>query len=136
MCVDEIERMHARALGALAGACCLALPAVANADYPHVVSRGETLSSVAAQDGLSVSALAAANGLSTTASLVSGTVLKIPPKGVEESAPTVSTGTADTGTEGSGSASAGGGSYVVQRGDTLSAIAARAGMTTSQLAAI
>ena len=37
-------------------------PATASAAFEHVVAKGETLSSVAAADGLSVSQLAAANG--------------------------------------------------------------------------
>jgi LysM repeat protein len=130
--------MHARALGALAGACLLALPAAANADFPHVVSRGETLASVAAQDGLTVAALAAANGLSPNATLIAGRILQIPPRGVLEKRSTSSTGTASTSSEragGTGSASAGG-TYVVRSGDTLSAIAARAGTTVGELAAL
>jgi N-acetylmuramoyl-L-alanine amidase len=47
-----------------------------------VVARGETLSSVAAVDGLSISAIAAANGLSVNAQLVTGKVLWIPPRGI------------------------------------------------------
>jgi len=124
--------MHARALGALAGACLFALPASANADFAHVVSPGETLASVAAQDGLTVAAVAAANGLSPNAQLVSGMVLQIPPQGTQGSAsstaaPTTTASTA-TGTEA--------GTYLVQPGDTLSGIAARAGTTPGQLAAL
>jgi len=125
----------------------LALPAVANADYPHVVSQGETLSSVAAQDGLPVSALAAANGISPNANLIAGMVLQIPPKGVSETPSTASRGTTastgavsmnSTSSQGAGqtgSAGTGGGSYVVRPGDTLSGIAAQAGTTVGQLAA-
>ena len=127
--------MHARALGALAGACLLALPAAANADFPHVVSRGETLASVAAQDGLTVAAVAAANGLSPHASLIAGRILEIPPRGVLEKRSTSSTGTAPTRSDGeTGSTGTGGGTYVVRAGDTLSAIAARAGTTVGELA--
>jgi murein DD-endopeptidase MepM/ murein hydrolase activator NlpD len=60
----------------------VALPASASANYPHVIQRGETLTSVAAVDGLSVSALAAANGMSVNSQLVAGQILQIPPRGV------------------------------------------------------
>ena len=122
--------MHARALGVTAAACLVALPAAANADFPHVVSRGETLTSVATQDGLTVAALAAVNGLSPNANLTAGTVLQIPPQGGDETGSTSFQGAGQT-----GSAGGGGGSYVVRPGDTLSAIAARAGTTVGQLAA-
>jgi soluble lytic murein transglycosylase-like protein len=60
----------------------VALPATASANYPHVIQRGETLTSVAAVDGLSISALAAANGMSVNSQLVAGEILQIPPRGV------------------------------------------------------
>jgi soluble lytic murein transglycosylase-like protein len=58
----------------------LLLPAVAFANYPHVVQSGETLTSVAALDGLSVDAIASANGISNQSQLVAGQVLWIPPR--------------------------------------------------------
>ena len=57
-----------------------ALPASAAADYPHVVQPGETLTWVAAVDGISIQALAAANGISPNAELIAGQVLLIPPR--------------------------------------------------------
>src|ERR1700733_6868257 len=60
----------------------VALPATASANYRHVIQRGETLTSVAAVDGLSISALAAANGMSVNSQLVAGQILQIPPRGV------------------------------------------------------
>jgi N-acetylmuramoyl-L-alanine amidase len=114
----------------------LALPAAASAYFVHVVAPGESLSSIAAQDGLSVGQLAAANGLSPNAELTAGSTVQIPPQqpGVS-AAPTA--GTASTTTVSTTSAdTAPSGSYVVQPGDTLSAIAARAGMTVDQLAAL
>jgi N-acetylmuramoyl-L-alanine amidase len=127
--------MNPRTLGLVfACALLLALPASAAADYPHVVAPGETLTSVAATDGLSVSALAAANGLSPDAELVSGTILEIPPQTAYTEAGSPSVATAAP-AQSSGSAG-GGGSYVVQPGDTLSAIAARDGTTVAELAAL
>jgi N-acetylmuramoyl-L-alanine amidase len=107
----------------------LAVPATASADFGHVVAPGESLSSVAAADGLSVGQLAAANGLSPDASLVAGSTIQIP----RQSAVT------GEGTEcceaGQGApAPPAGGSYVVQPGDTLSGIAAANGITVDQLA--
>jgi LysM repeat protein len=131
-----------RAALLLAAAGTLAAPAIAAADYPHVVAPGETLTSVAAADGLTVAQVAAANGISPFAQLVAGTTLQIPPQGVAPAA----TLTSATGSVGDGdgdgddpstgaSSSSVGGSYVVQPGDTLSAIAARAGTTLAALAA-
>jgi LysM repeat protein len=67
------------------------LPASAAADYGHVVQRGETLTSVAAVDGLSVEAIAAANGISPEAQLVAGQILLIPPQTAETAAVTTRT---------------------------------------------
>lgn len=88
-----------------------------------MVAPGESLWSIAAADGLSVDQLAAANGLSPNAELIAGATIMIPP--VTSGVLTPSTATSSgTGT-----------GYVVQPGDTLSAIAARAGTTVAQLAA-
>jgi N-acetylmuramoyl-L-alanine amidase len=114
-------------LCALAAVAALVVAAPAAAAI-HVVAPGETLTSVAAVDGLSVSELAAANGLATTSELITGQTLVIPP----QTAGVWSAGTAAV-TE---SATANEGSYVVQPGDTLTAIAERAGTTIASLAAI
>ncbi len=125
-------------LVAAAPAAFVSLPAMARADYAHVVSAGETLTSVAAQDGLSISALAAANGISTQAQLVTGTVLEIPPQGGATGAP-AATSSAPAGAgqpvHAAPTAVVGGG-YVIAPGDTLSAIAARHGTTVAALAAL
>jgi LysM repeat protein len=132
----------------------LAAPATASAAFPHVVAPGESLSSVAAADGLSVDQLAAANGVSSSAGLVAGSTLMIPPQtsagttGVAASAQAAAPATTatseeagevtpdgDEGTAEAAPASPGGGGYLVQPGDTLSAIAAANGITVGQLAA-
>jgi N-acetylmuramoyl-L-alanine amidase len=138
----------------LAVAVALAAPSLASANFLHVVTPGESLSSVAATDGLSVAQLAADNGISPTTSLITGATLAIPPQGVV-SGPVVTTSgsaTAAGSTVGDGdadsdavastavapvrtSSGSGSGSYVVHPGDTLSAIAARAGTTVANLAA-
>jgi N-acetylmuramoyl-L-alanine amidase len=109
-----------------------AIAAPAAGHVVHTVEPGESLSSIAAEDGLSVEALAAANGLSSDAQLIEGTNVSIPPQGGSSSSASSSSGTTSSSSSSSGS---GAGSYVVQPGDTLSEIAARAGMSTSELAA-
>ena len=128
----------------------LVLPTAASAYFVHVVASGESLSSIAAQDGLTVDQLAAANGLSPDAQLPAGSTVQIPPQGSGVSATPAasstgsgSAGDGDSDVDDSGSTGAAAptstapaGSYVVQQGDTLTAIAARAGMTVNQLAAV
>jgi LysM repeat protein len=155
----------------------LIAPSAASADFVHIVAPGESLTSVAAADGLSVGELAAANGLAPTAQLIVGTPLQIPPQGPGGTVPAgagvgappgagvtasvtpsavnqasavgdgdadgddsaVSDDTATSATPAapvnSATAAVGGGSYVVQPGDTLTAIAARAGLGVAELAA-
>jgi N-acetylmuramoyl-L-alanine amidase len=105
----------------------------------HVVQPGESLWSVARADAVSPAALAATNGLSAGSPLIAGSVIQIPgPASAGEStAAGDNDGDSDdgvaNGTERTGS-TASSGSYVVRPGDTLSAIAARAGTTTAALA--
>jgi LysM repeat protein len=115
----------------------LFVPATASASFMHVVAPGESLYSVAATDGLSVDQLAAANGLSPNSSLIAGSSLAIPPQGGgTTSATTYSSTPSSTTTYASTEQPASStGGYVVQPGDTLSAIAARAGVSVDQLAA-
>jgi LysM repeat protein len=134
----------------------LAAPSAAQANFMHTVMPGETLTSIAATDGLTIDQLAAANKISPTTKLVAGSVLAIPPKGAPA---TSSNKTANMGsatrssacdgdadsddqacsgaaTSSASTATSSAGSYVVQPGDTLSAIAARAGTTVAQLASL
>ncbi len=130
----------------------LVVPATAAANYAHVVTRGESLASVAAADGLSVGQLAAANGLSTSSQLITGATLQIPPQGATSSvatSPVLSAGAGDQelgeAPDGDESTAAGTatpavlttttGGYRVQPGDTLSGIAAANGLSVDQLAA-
>ncbi len=87
----------------------------------YVVQPGDTLSGIAARNGLSLDSLAAANGLSLADILPAGTVLHISGSAANASG---TTATASTG-----------GSYVVQPGDTLTAVAARSGLSVASLAA-
>jgi len=128
-------RLRLSLLIAAAAGAMLGVPATASAYFVHVVARGESLSSIAAQDGLSVDSLAAANGLSPDTELLAGSTIQIPPQGVTVVAPSTTEGiTETTGTTVPVSTTTSG-SYVVQPGDTLSAIAARAGLSVDSLAA-
>jgi LysM repeat protein len=137
--------MRLRLLLPIAAATMLAAPAASSAAFPHVVAPGESLSSVAAADGLTVEQLAAANEMSAEASLTAGSTLMIPSQeagtagsgtATSEGASSTEEGTSSTGESASTTATeSGAGSYVVQPGDTLSEIAARAGTSVEQLAA-
>ncbi len=123
-------------LAVLSTAVALVVPASASAYFVHIVAPGETLTSVAAADGLTVAQLALANGVSTQAELISGQPLQIPPQDAgDESAATSESAT--SGSEPSApTTSASTGGYVVAPGDTLSAIAANDGTTVAALAAL
>jgi LysM repeat protein len=112
-------------------AAALALPATASASVTHTVRHGETLTSVAAADGLSIGQLAAANGISPAAQLVAGTELVIPAQG----APATAAAPAAASLSAPAATAASSGGYIVRRGDTLSGIAARYGVSVSALAA-
>jgi LysM repeat protein len=126
--------MRLRSICSIIAAAMLVSPAAASAAFPHTIMPGESLSSVAAADGLSVSELAAANGISPDSQLTYGSTLLIPPQG---SAPGVAApeSMAPASSSSGAFSSSGSGGYVVQPGDTLSAIAARAGLSVSQVAA-
>jgi LysM repeat protein len=100
-----------------------ATPAVAapsTAGQAYVVRPGDTLTGIARRHGIAVSQLAAANGLRANAWVYAGQRLTIPGQAVA-SAPAVSSASA--------------GVYIVRPGDTLTGIAARYGISLSQLAA-
>jgi LysM repeat protein len=100
-----------------------AVPASSRGAY--VVQPGDTLTGIASRAGLSPDSLASANGLNPNGVLISGTVLHL--SGGVAMVP-VSTTT-------SSSSSSSSGAYVVQPGDTLTAIATRSGLSTRSLAA-
>ena len=91
----------------------------------YQVHPGDTLSAIAGRLGVSVRSLAAANGLDPTGLLISGTTLHaVGGAGLSAASPSTSPSSSSTS-----------GAYVVQRGDTLSAIAARMGVSVNSLAA-
>jgi LysM repeat protein len=101
-----------------------ALPAAAQAGGSHLVVPGETLSGIAAANGLSPAQLAGANGLATDAFVIAGRSLTIPARGATTVASSTATATP-----------APFGGYRVRLGDSLSAIAAEHGVSLTQLAA-
>jgi len=133
----------------------LTLPGSAAASVAHTVGPGETLWSIAAASNLSTRSLAAANGLPAGANIVLGSTVRVPSVSEASSAlsgqgvgsTATSTGGAgdgdadlddgsDDGVVGAGGTAAPApmGAYVVRRGDTLSAIAARSGVSARQIA--
>lgn len=82
----------------------------------HLVQPGETLSGIAAANGVSLSSLAAANGLSTTSFAIAGTSLQVPTASQTQAAPAVM------------------GGYKVHSGESLSSIAAAVGVQADQIA--
>jgi LysM repeat protein len=109
----------------------------ASARVRHVVVRGETLWSIAAGNNLTTRALAAANGVSPTADVVLGSTIWIPTVG--EAATALADGGTPAGIA-SGQSSGGAaapqpmGGYIVRVGDTLTSVAARSGISVTQLA--
>ena len=100
----------------------------AQARVAHTVQPGETLWSIAAASNFTTRALAAANGLSENSAVVAGQTIYVP--SVPEAAAALQGVDAGTGPAPPPPA----GAYTVQPGDTLSGIAARSGISTSQLA--
>ena len=110
----------------------MALAAVAPpapARVAHTVEPGETLWSIALANHLTTRALAAANGLPAGAHILAGSTISVP--SVTEAA-TVRAGPARPGAPHSRRARG----YVVRPGDSLSAIAARSGVTVEELASL
>ena len=123
--------MRTLRIGALAALAAAAACAPASAAVPHTVGPGETLWSIAAANNMTTGSLAAANGLSPDSNVVLGSTIQIPATG--ETAP-VSTGSTASGTTAQSGAPEPMGAYTVQPGETLSGIAARAGVSANQLA--
>jgi soluble lytic murein transglycosylase-like protein len=119
-----------------------AAPAGAGAEVPHTVQPGETLWSIAAANNLTTRALAVYNGLSTESHVILGGTVKVPTvaEAAAALAGTAPQGAAPAGGVTSGAATGGAppplGGYTVQPGDTLSGIAARAGVPVGAVAAM
>ena len=122
--------MRLRIVLPLAAAASLAISSGAQADLRHTVAPGESLTSIAADDGVSIHALAGANRLAPDARLTAGSVLRIPPRGTGFSRLRPSRAKPVSRTTQASHR------YTVRRGDTLSALAARAGVSLAALAAL
>jgi N-acetylmuramoyl-L-alanine amidase len=133
----------ARPLLALTPLLLLAAAAPANAAVSHTVQPGETLWSIAAANNLTTRTVAAFNGVPETSNVVLGSTIKVPT--VVEGASALQAagvplaGAAPQAATQAAAPSQGApavlGSYVVRAGDTLSGLAANAGVATSQMAA-
>ena len=111
----------------------LSLAAPASAGVPHVVQPGETLWSIAAANGFSTRAFAAANGLSETSQVVLGSTLQVPSLAEANAALGGAAPAAAAAPAGTAPKPMGG--YIVRPGDTLTALAARSGVSVAQMAA-
>src|SRR5262249_811939 len=95
----------------------------------YTVQPGDNLFRIALKYGTSVSAIAQLNNISNPALIYVGEVLKIP-NGSTAPAPTNAPAATSAPSGGNtGGSTSGGGTYTVQRGDTLSSIGAKFGVT-------
>jgi soluble lytic murein transglycosylase-like protein len=131
----------------------LLAPAQAGAAVGHTVQPGETLWSIAAANNLTTRTVAAFNGLSENSQVVLGSTINVPTtvegasaliaRGVQlqgvapqAAAPApATTAAAPAASTTSGGAPPAAGGYVVRPGDTLSGLAANAGVSLAQIAA-
>src|SRR5687768_14450560 len=131
----------------------LAAPVPAGAAVPHTVQPGETLWSIASSNNLTTRTVAAFNGLSEDAQVVLGSTIMVPstvegyaalqqaglvpadPADIGTAAP-AAPAAADTAPAVATGAPPPAGGYTVRTGDTLSALAAGAGVSVADMAAM
>ena len=104
----------------------LAIATPAHASASHVVLPGETLSGIAAANGLTTDSLAAWNGFSADAMMISGSSIVVP---------TIEEAGAGTSASDATSSAPAAGAHTVVAGETLSSIASANGVSVSDLAA-
>jgi soluble lytic murein transglycosylase-like protein len=107
----------------------------ANAAVAHTVVEGETLWSIAAASNLTTRTVAAYNGLSEDAQVVLGSTIMIPSV-TEGAAALAAAPAATTAAAPAAAAPEALGGYTVRWGDTLSGLAASAGVSAEQMAAM
>lgn len=122
------------------------LPATAPAAVPHTVQPGETLWTIAAANNLHTHALAVFNGMSADSHVVLGSTVRIPSESealaaVNAAAPAAPAAPAAAGTPAAAPPASPGapaplGAYTVRFGDTLSGLAASAGVPLEHIAAM
>jgi N-acetylmuramoyl-L-alanine amidase len=126
--------------------------ASASAAVPHTVQPGETLWSIAAANNLTTRTVAAYNGLSEDAQVVLGSTINVPTEAegyaalqqaglapadpAQAAAPADDTVLAAATTAPAEAAPAPMGAYTVRAGDTLSGLAAQAGVSMEDMAAM
>ncbi len=94
----------------------------------HAVAKGDTISAIARKYGVSIQAIFQANGLGWSSIIYPGQKIAIP--GAASTAPTAPPATAPPAAAPPAVAPTAGTTYTVRGGDTISAIAARHGVTT------
>jgi N-acetylmuramoyl-L-alanine amidase len=117
-----------RLISLTACAVALALPSLASAEVSRAVSPGESIWSIASANGLQPGTLAAYNGLAADHELIIGSTIRIPARSEAGTTGTTAAPAA------SGSAPEAMGGYTVRVGDTLSGLAAQAGVSTTAMA--
>jgi N-acetylmuramoyl-L-alanine amidase len=120
--------------------CLLALAAPASAEVAHTVQPGETLWSIAAANNLTTRTVAAYNGLSEDAQVVLGSTIRVPTT-TEGYAALQNAGVVPAAAQATPAALAAAapavlGGYTVRPGDTLSGLAAGAGVSMEAMAAM
>lgn len=98
-------------------------------EQSYTVQRGDTLFRIAQRFGVSITAIVQANNISNPNLIFSGTTLRIPAAGGTPSTPAPTQ-------PGTAVPPVAGGTYTVQRGDTLNRIAQRYSTTLAQLRAL
>jgi LysM repeat protein len=125
----------------------LTIAGPAGAAVPHTVQPGETLWSIAAANNLTTRTVAAFNGLSEDSQVVLGQTIMVPTTvegyaalqraGLVPATPAATTSTTSSSASASSAAApAPQGAYTVRWGDTLSALAAQAGVPAGDIAAM
>ncbi len=133
-----------RTLPILAALTAFAVPAsAAHAEVAHVVQPGETLWTIASANNLTTNSLAVYNGLSTSSNIVLGSTVRVPTT-AEATGKLTETGlwagrdgtTPSAPATAAPSAPSAMGGYTVRPGDTLSGLAAGAGVGVGEMAAM
>ena len=138
--------MTPRSLLCAAAIGALCTPAAAHASVPHTVAPGETLWGLAMAQNMTTRSYAAANGLAPDAHVIAGATVDVPTVGEAAAAlaarpvsapaattvPTAAPAAPVAPTPASGPAPLGG--YTVRPGDTLSGLAAHAGVSAARMA--
>ena len=108
-------------------------------DQFYTVQKGDTLSGIASRYGTTWKNLAAYNGLNNAHKIFPGQELRIDgslaPSGPVTRSASPPRSTSPSGGGSSGGAIAQGGAYVIQKGDTLSGIASRSGLSVAEIKA-